>query len=370
MKKVFIYTKYERFWHWTQVGLIFLLALTGFEVHGSYQLMGYDMASHLHINAAWALLGLTMITWFWGFVTGEWRQFNPFTPSIRFMKRQIQYYTKGIFHNEEHPTHKTKYTKFNPLQRITYLGLVIFIIPFMIISGLLYMYYFSFLNDQLIHINSLSWIAYGHTLGAFFLLAFVVAHVYLTTTGYKPLSSIKAMVSGWEEMSDEEAQFAIEEGLKVRIMEQEKEIQDVPGKKKLLNKALEDIEKEMGMAHDDHIQKAIDHTHVGYFRLDINGNYVDVNKGWLEMYKCSTLKDVIGQHVSLNRPEEEKEKVEKIIKRVLSGETITNGEVTRICKNGDFGYHNFAASPVYDENGDIVGVEGFIIDTTDLKKGK
>ncbi|HHJ10193.1 MAG TPA: cytochrome B, partial [Bacteroidetes bacterium] len=40
--------------------------------------------------------------------------------------------------------------------------------------------------------------------GAFLLLAFVVGHVYLTTTGLKPLSAIKAMITGWEEMTDEE----------------------------------------------------------------------------------------------------------------------------------------------------------------------
>lgn len=48
----------------------------------------------------------------------------------------------------------------------------------------------------------------------------------------------------------------------------------------------------------------------------------------------------------------------------MRGETIKSGEVKRICKNGDIGYHSFTASPVKDENNNIIGIEGFIIDTT------
>ena len=364
MKKVYIYSKYERFWHWTQVGLITLLALTGFEVHGSYKLFGFEWAVKLHLNTAWALIGLTALTWFWGLATGEWRQFNPFTPSIRYLKRQIQYYTKGIFHHEEHPTHKTKYTKFNPLQRLTYLGLVVFIIPLMIITGLIYAYYYSSLNFQFIHISSLSFIAYVHVLGAFLLIAFVIGHVYLTTTGYKPLSSIKAMLSGWEEMSDEEAEYAIEEGLTVRIKEQEKEVEHNPYTQKLLADALQQVEKKVGV-DDNSLKAAIEKAHIGYFKLDKEGNYVDVNKCWLELYKCTSYDDVIGKPVTLDRPISEKAKILDIVNRVLNGETIVNDKIKRTCKDGTIGYHNFTASPVYDKDGNIVGVEGFIIDATD-----
>ena len=38
-----------------------------------------------------------------------------------------------------------------------------------------------------------------HTAGAFMMLIFLIAHVYLATTGRTPLEHIRAMVSGWEE---------------------------------------------------------------------------------------------------------------------------------------------------------------------------
>jgi thiosulfate reductase cytochrome b subunit len=242
MKKVYLYSTYERFWHWTQAGLIILLALTGFEIHGTYKLLGYEWAYNIHINSAWALIGLTVLTWFWAFISGEWRQFNPFKLTIGGIKRQIQYYTKGIFKNEEHPTHKTRYTKFNPLQRLTYFSIVVFFIPLIIITGLMQIYYYSSLNDVFVHIAPFSLIVYTHVFLAYFFVAFIIGHIYLTTTGYKPLSSIKAMLSGWEEMSDEEAEYAIKEGLSVKIEEQEKEIDE--NSKEVLLDSLQEIEKE------------------------------------------------------------------------------------------------------------------------------
>ena len=49
----------------------------------------------------------------------------------------------------------------------------------------------------------LEWIATGHTLGAFLMLAFLVSHLYLATTGHKLTSQVKAMITGWEDLGDE-----------------------------------------------------------------------------------------------------------------------------------------------------------------------
>jgi thiosulfate reductase cytochrome b subunit len=39
---------------------------------------------------------------------------------------------------------------------------------------------------------------------AFMMLLFLIAHVYLTTTGHTPLAHIKAMITGWEEVEAED----------------------------------------------------------------------------------------------------------------------------------------------------------------------
>jgi thiosulfate reductase cytochrome b subunit len=50
-----------------------------------------------------------------------------------------------------------------------------------------------------LNIESLEIIAIVHTAGAFLLLAFIIAHLYLITTGEKVTYNIKAMITGYEE---------------------------------------------------------------------------------------------------------------------------------------------------------------------------
>jgi len=360
MKKVYIYNKYNRFWHWTQATLIIFLAITGLEVHGTYNLFGYEKAVYFHNNAAWSLIILIIFTIFWDFSIGEWKQY---VPSLKFMKEQINYYIFGIFKNAPHPVHKTKYTKFNPLQRMTYLGLKMLIIPVMIGSGLLYFYFFSNLNNG--NNLSLDWIAYLHTFGAFVLVGFVIIHVYLTTTGHTVTSSINAMVTGWEVMSDEDAKYAIEEGLQVKIAEMKAELSSTDSRDELLDKALMQVEKQFGYTHDSSLQTALKQTGVGYFRISKDGIYEEVNEGWLNIYKCTTLEMVIGKPYGLNRSPEDKTVVDDIFNKVMRGQTVTDGNLKRVCKDGTIGYHNLAASPVRNEKGEVIAMEGFIIDTTD-----
>ncbi len=213
MKKTYIYKGYERFWHWTQAFLVLFLALTGFEVHGSYALFGFEMAVNLHNKSAWALIILIIFTIFWHFTTGEWRQYIPTATNLR---AQLDYYITGIFRNAPHPTRKTLISKLNPLQRLVYLGLKILFIPVMVLTGLLYMFY-RYPKDGAIEslgLTELAPVAYLHTLGAYIMLAFVLVHVYLITTGHTLTSNLKAMITGWEEIETEEEHRAAVPGNK------------------------------------------------------------------------------------------------------------------------------------------------------------
>ncbi len=203
MKRVFIYKKYERFWHWTQAFLVVFLAFTGFEVHGSFSFFGYESAVDLHNKSAWALIILTVFTIFWHFTTGEWRQYLPTTKNL---KAQIEYYLTGIFRNAPHPVRKTILSKLNPLQRIVYFMLKVMLFPIMIITGLLYMFYRYQWQGEMksIGIESIEPIALLHTVGAYLIIAFVIVHLYLITTGHTISSNLNAMITGWEELEEDE----------------------------------------------------------------------------------------------------------------------------------------------------------------------
>jgi thiosulfate reductase cytochrome b subunit len=194
----YVYRGFERFWHWSQAGLILFLALTGFEVHGSYEFMGYAQAVSYHSAAALAFLGLIAFAIFWHFTTGEWRQY---LPTRAFLRAYVEYYLSGIFRNAQHPTRKTALGKLNPLQKLVYLWLKLLVIPVSAVSGLLYVFYRYPQRHGMaaLDVEGLRWIAVAHTAGAFLLVAFVVVHVYLTTTGASPTSNLRAIITGYEE---------------------------------------------------------------------------------------------------------------------------------------------------------------------------
>jgi len=203
-KTIYIYKSFERFWHWMQAILIFFLAFSGFEIHGAYTFFGFRDAVTYHNFAAYMLIGLIVFAIFWHLTTGEWRQY---IPTMEHIKAQLNYYIFGIFRNAPHPTKKTVLTKLNPLQKLTYFGLKILVIPLSVTSGLLYLYY-RYPSQQgiaAINIETLEAIAIFHTIAAILLVIFIVTHLYLITTGETITSNLKAMLTGYEELEEDDS---------------------------------------------------------------------------------------------------------------------------------------------------------------------
>lgn len=195
MERIYIFKGFERFWHWSQALLIILMMATGFEIHGTYRLLGYERASGIHTTAAWALITLWVFAIFWHFTTGEWRQYVPTTDKLVAM---MKYYLSGIFGHAPHPFRQTVLRKHNPLQRLAYLFVKLLINPLVWVTGLAYLYY-NEINAFGFKIG-LGAIAQLHTIGAFLMLTFFIVHVYFATTGHTWASHIKAMITGWEEV--------------------------------------------------------------------------------------------------------------------------------------------------------------------------
>ena len=318
-KRAYIYKRFERFWHWAQAFLIMFLVVTGFEVHGYYKLIGYERAVMYHDIAAWSLIVLIIFSIFWHFATGAWKQY---IPTMTLVKAQMNYYIFGIFRGDPHPTKKTSYNKFNPLQRLTYFGFKVFIIPFVIITGILYMFYMY--PENPVQLGSLSYVAIAHTFGAAILIVFLFVHLYLLTTGESPKESFAAMIHGWEEVS---------------ITPEEE--------------------------HREHMQYAVDKSIAGYYRIDTNGILLDVNDAWMGLYKCTNREKIIGRHVSISRKDENIDELNNLIADVLKGKSLRGVYAERKCFDGTTGKHILSMNPTYEDN-EVVGVEGFIIDVTNL----
>ena len=182
MERIYVFKRFERFWHWSQAALIMVMMFTGFAVHGSHQLIGFEHAVNLHTLAAWALITLWVFAIFWHFTTGEWKQYIPTTEKLETM---VRYYLTGIFTDAPHPFRQTTLQKHNPLQRLAYLGVKLFINPLLWVTGLLYLFYNDWSSLGLGGL-SLEWVALAHTAGAFLMLIFFIVHIYFATTGHTP----------------------------------------------------------------------------------------------------------------------------------------------------------------------------------------
>ena len=190
--KIYLYTRFERSWHWLQGLMVVGLIVTGLEIHGTYTLLGFQRAVNIHnfVGLTWLVLFAFFV--FWLFITGEWRQYIPTTKKLFSV---VRYYAWDIFQGKEHPVQKSPGAKHNPLQRLAYLGISAMLLPVQMVTGLLY-----YLYNDLPGLFSLPLVATLHTLVALFLLNFLIIHLYMTTTGHSLFSHISGMITGWEEV--------------------------------------------------------------------------------------------------------------------------------------------------------------------------
>ncbi len=192
--KIYLYTKFERFWHWLQAAMIISLVVTGLEIHGTYTLFGFKTAVTIHnyIGLSWVVLFVLFV--FWLLTTGEWKQYIPTTKKLLSV---IIYYSFGIFQGKEHPVEKTPGSKHNPLQRLSYLGISTFLFPIQLLTGILYYQGSNFQGTI-----PLGVLAVVHTLIAILVVNFLVIHLYMTTTGHTIFGHIAGMITGWEEVHE------------------------------------------------------------------------------------------------------------------------------------------------------------------------
>ncbi len=182
---IYLYTRFERFWHWSQAGLIIVLLFTGFAIHGSHQLIAFKTAVEVHEVAAWLLITLWVFAIFWHFTTGQWKHYIPTHKNLVAMAR---YYAYGMFVKQPHPYHKTPERKHNPLQRIAYLLVKLVINPLIWLSGLVYLFWGSASEWLPLTLDE---VAFLHSLGAFMMLCFLFCICIWQPLGIRPWRILK-----------------------------------------------------------------------------------------------------------------------------------------------------------------------------------
>jgi thiosulfate reductase cytochrome b subunit len=201
-KKVYMYTFYERFWHWMQAATIIGLIFTGLIIHAPdiFGVISFRAAVWIHNILAVILVVNAFLSLFYHFASGNIKRYLP-EPQGFFNQavQQMTYYLKGIFKHQRHPFEKTPEKRLNPLQKITYLAILNILLPLQVITGILIwgaQHWPSFLKN----LGGLGFMIPFHSLIAWFFAAFLLLHIYLTTTGHTPTANLQAMIKGWEEI--------------------------------------------------------------------------------------------------------------------------------------------------------------------------
>ena len=176
------------------------LVVRRLEIHGTFSWLGFRTAVEIHNFAGLTWLIAFAFFVFWVFTTGEWKQYIPTTKK---MIEVVRFYAYGIFRGEPHPVPKRKEAKHNPLQRLVYLNLAAILLPLQMITGFLYWGYNSWTAWGIsgLSLGVLAWI---HIVGAFAIFSFIIVHVYMTTTGHSIFAHTKAMITGWEDVHEDD----------------------------------------------------------------------------------------------------------------------------------------------------------------------
>ncbi|MEE8432653.1 MAG: response regulator [Candidatus Desulfatibia sp.] len=121
---------------------------------------------------------------------------------------------------------------------------------------------------------------------------------------------------------------------------------------------------------EERFRSVVENTDAGYFFIDRDGFIQDVNESWVKMYGYSSTDEIIGKHFTIIQQVDDVERAKKFIAGIMRADPkYKTGEFSRKCKDGSIGHHIFSAKPV-SHFGEVVGIEGFIIDTTERKQAE
>lgn len=201
-ERIYLLPPWIRLWHWTNAALILTLAISGYSLHfadPSLPLVPFALAAKLHDIAGVSLVAAYSFFVVANIVSGNWWQYVPKPPGV--LHRcwvQTRYYAWGIFKGEPHPYPPTREANFNALQALVYWAIMYLVLPVVLLTGLVFLYP-EFAPAQLMGLDGLLPVAMVHVLSGTAIVLFMLAHIYLGTTGVTVTSLFKMMITGWHE---------------------------------------------------------------------------------------------------------------------------------------------------------------------------
>jgi thiosulfate reductase cytochrome b subunit len=165
----------------------------------------YKAAIRLH-NTAGVVASGSFLLWLGYYLFIGRNLLRLYLPTVKDVRtgflRQAVYYVYYYFKGGPNPHVASPDNKFNPLQKASYLVMMLVLVPLTIVSGVLLFRVEPF-QSLLVFLGGIRLVTGIHYLLGCALTAFLFAHAYLATLGKTPLEHFKPMWTGWEEIHSE-----------------------------------------------------------------------------------------------------------------------------------------------------------------------
>ena len=200
--KLYLYPIWLRIWHAINALCIILLGITGISMQYTSleaPLIRFNSAVALH-NFVGVLITVSYIFFFIAnFRTGNDKHYKlKLKGLIDRLIKQGQYYIFGYLQGKPKPFHISENEKFNPLQKVSYIGTMYILVPIIIITGLALLYP-EIIVEKIYKMSGIRLTTFFHSIAGFFILIFLIIHLYVITIGKRPLKNFMSIINGYHE---------------------------------------------------------------------------------------------------------------------------------------------------------------------------
>jgi thiosulfate reductase cytochrome b subunit len=200
--KLYLYPTWLRIWHAVNALGIILLIISGLNLQfaaARFSILSFNLAVNLH-NIAGVIVSIGYIVFFFGNIFSGNRKFYRIKVKGREKRliKQAKYYLFGMFKGENPPYPISEKRKFNPLQKYSYVAVMYFFVPLVIVSGIALLFP-EIIIEEVYTVSGITLTALTHAILGFTISIFLFVHIYVASIGKSPINNFKSIITGWHE---------------------------------------------------------------------------------------------------------------------------------------------------------------------------
>ncbi|MBT3385909.1 MAG: cytochrome B [Prolixibacteraceae bacterium] len=200
MEKLYLYPLWLRIWHGVNALGIVVLIVSGISMQypsTKFTMLDFGTAVNMH-NIAGVIVSFSFLLFFLGNMFTKNRKFYRIKPKglRKRLVKQAKYYIHGMFNDSEAPFPISEKRKFNPLQKYSYVAVMYFFVPVIIITGIALLFP-ELIIEEIYAVSGVMITAVLHGTVGFLIFIFLLIHLYVASLGKPPLKNFKSIINGW-----------------------------------------------------------------------------------------------------------------------------------------------------------------------------